>query len=454
MLESNLDTILTAQVAWTPEGTSMPVGPVVRCKTCQYPRSVTIMANGGICGLCCFYDENGPMPEDKAAQIPKRVSRDDDERTKITWFECNIQTCRAQYVVYHVEALNVRPKCHYCRVGKAAPLLECTKCLSRMIWPEEYRSETPKPFLCMGCDSGRRTVVEVETTANALREANGDDWLLTNKSNQITSKLGSNRSLYSIASTSQPLNTFAENVTILPGMPDEKQLSLRGRVVQNTPDLIRDLRTWIDKRRTEAGECPLCFRSFRKSDLLPACGRSGCKQMVCTSCLSNWYGINAPGRIINTKALHCSFCIRAPTARTMARHSQGVHAVGNLKDAVAHAGEWIYAWCKDCGHAKQFMERVCAQAVPMEISDWECEDCEEAKGPQNRMKIRPCPGCGIETEKVSGCDHLECPCGTHWCFFCGEKQDEDGIYSHMSETHGGYYGGQRADEYESDEEDI
>jgi hypothetical protein len=45
-------------------------------------------------------------------------------------------------------------------------------------------------------------------------------------------------------------------------------------------------------------------------------------------------------------------------------------------------------------------------------------------------------------------------CGVHWCFFCGGRFEEDTIYTHMSDAHGGYYegneDGEDVDGYDTD----
>src|SRR6185437_25370 len=154
-------------------------------------------------------------------------------------------------------------------------------------------------------------------------------------------------------------------------------LTINGKFIRNTPELINFLQSWISRRKTESGTCSLCCSSLRKSDLLLACGRSGCSQRICKKCLDNWYGLNAAGRIINVSALSCAFCRREPTAKTLAKYGQGIHAVGNLRRAVEDRGEWIYAWCLTCGYAKQFLERVCAGGAPAEVTGWNCDDCKE-----------------------------------------------------------------------------
>ncbi|KAK3349820.1 hypothetical protein B0T25DRAFT_549012 [Lasiosphaeria hispida] len=119
LLEANLETVLTDKVGWRPEKTKMSLGPMFVCKRCQYPRSVTVMGEGGVCGMCDHM----------------RVSKDECETSIATWSECFVADCRAQYIVYQLEHLNVRPKGHYCRVGRQqVPYVECTECLSRVIW--------------------------------------------------------------------------------------------------------------------------------------------------------------------------------------------------------------------------------------------------------------------------------------------------------------------------------
>lgn len=168
MLELNLDTTLHAQVAWTPHKTTMSLGPTIMCKLCQYHRSVTGMGPENICGLCC-YNRDNPNATDQA-NIHCHTADADGEAENIYWYECSAKHCRAQYIVHEADRLNVRPKCHYCRMGETAPILECSKCLNGMIRPLEYRHGLDEAtFTCVGCSQGRQTIIDVETTANQLR---------------------------------------------------------------------------------------------------------------------------------------------------------------------------------------------------------------------------------------------------------------------------------------------
>lgn len=42
------------------------------------------------------------------------------------------------------------------------------------------------------------------------------------------------------------------------------------------------------------------------------------------------------------------------------------------------------------------------------------------------LGTKPCPGCGISTEKTGGCNHMTCQsCQQEWCWLCGDKLPAD-----------------------------
>lgn len=472
MLELNLDTGLEAQITWTPAKTKVALGPLVVCKRCLYPRSVTVMAPGGICGLCdaergdgCSCSTCAPA-DDHAERVKTNVSADQTETSDAYWVECSQSACRAQYVVYNPNALRVRPKCFFCRharsarnatgqdttkdvqdtkkdVGKA-PTVECATCLGRIIWPQEYRPDDldVTAYQCPACVAGRKTIVGEETTARKLSDENGWEWLLRNDDKTIRQPFNGRTVFYTASNCN--LDAIDAKVEILPASSSassaasETPFTIRGKLVRNPEELRASLLNWVRARRTESATCSLCFSSVRKGDVLPACGRSGCHQLICAGCRDSWYGINAPGRILNLPALHCPFCRRRPAPRAIGKFR--LHQIGALRAAVDEGGAWIYAWCRGCGFAKPYVERVCAAGAPAELVDWTCEACQpelELELVVGRKRIRRCPGCGVATEKTYGCDHITCPCGTHWCYACGRESDQGKIYEHMAREHGG-----------------
>lgn len=309
LLKANLDISLTAHVGWHPDKIRLPVGPLARCKKCHFPRSVTIMGPGMTCGLCLRPDADSTRgPKSEVMRL--NVSKDDDSSTAMAWVECCKVDCRAQYVVYDSEGLNVRAKCYFCRKGKKselAPTVECRKCLSRIIWPEEYRQKNMKvkTYECPACAGGHKTIVEAETTPRLLGDENGTAWLLRNSNSMIKHPL-TNESIFKTVSAAAALEDFADKVEILPPSHVES-LRLGGKVVRNTEEIKPCLMSWVKSRRAESGTCNLCFRDFRKqgSGLRRACGRSGCRQQICNDCHAQWYSTNSPGRLINLAALTC-----------------------------------------------------------------------------------------------------------------------------------------------------
>ncbi|ETS86111.1 hypothetical protein PFICI_04136 [Pestalotiopsis fici W106-1] len=442
MLMANLNTTLTAKIGWKPTMSKVPIGPLVVCKACHFPRSVSMMAHKGICGKCITPKAQYVYGVTKAESILMSVSQGTTESHEASFVECRIITCRAQYVVYNVDGLKVHPKCYYCRfVGTdRAPWVECRKCLNRMIWPHEYRpldQDVAQNFLCSACNSGRATIVDFEITLADLCKENGDKWLLRHDGK--LEKPFEDRSLFKTV-LEAGIDIFAEHVEVLP--QSNTDLRIDGKIIHNAAELKSALTSWIKSRRTEAGLCNLCFSNFRKSTLRSACGRSGCGQRICRDCKASWYSMNSRGRIINTAALCCPFCRRVPSPRAVPKSD--LVFLGNLKTAVEDSGAWIYAWCCACSFAERMMERVCAQGAPPEVRDWECEDCSAFRTHSNESLlrqaiIRHCPRCDVATKKLRGFDHISCGCGAHWCFFCCRQLPLDDIYRHMANVHGGLY---------------
>ncbi|KAK7189529.1 hypothetical protein DPSP01_001523 [Paraphaeosphaeria sporulosa] len=481
LLEANFQTTLVAVVSWTPEKTQLPIGHVVTCKRCKYPRSVTAMAlkSGGQCGLCVASDYKDE------AHKKRMMNSNITDSGNIAWVECSVRTCRAQYVCYNPDDLRVRPKCYYCRFLQCeAPTIECAKCRSKVIWPSEWRAAAPTPFNCVACVDGRKTVVTVDTTAEKLCKENGQAWLLQNDKNTL--KTPFQGSIFRTITTVGP-EAFLANVRILSPTYDGA-LTFRGKPIQNREALRSTLVAWIHRRNVEKTTCSLCFSELPNARLLPACRRRGCHQRICEKCLGDWYGQNSVGQIVNPAALFCPFCRRPPAARTLAAYGKGIHAVGDLMTALKERGKWIHAWCRICGKARRLMERECARGAPDPVDNFSCEDCniealenarraeEEARRAaaeaaqlahqlniadrrQRRIQaqhelsvaeraraeleypVKKCPGCGVRSQKSYGCDHVRCPiktCGVHWCWSCAKMFTQRDIYNHMSGAHGGW----------------
>lgn len=478
LIELNIQSKLTATVPWTPEKTSGIGDRQLQCKNCDKKRSVTIMAEGSICGFCALEQDRLDTIARHvkgAKDIPSINVKEEPEisEDKVKWVECCVPTCRAQYVVLNPHLLNVRPKCHYCRNDRSCPFVVCTTCDNRVIVPEEYRTAAVQEFTCHACQSGKKTVVEVETNLRSLMEENGHDWIGFDPKLDLFH----NQSAFKIFSK--------YGTEAFTGTPIEKPLTLCHKKIFNVQAIRYKIEGRVETGEVEKGTCSLCFDDVHYHKLLPACGRSGCKQRADDECLKRWYGENKAGNLLNPLQLRCPFCRRTPTHKTLIKYNEPALSVGDLAPAIADRA-WYYAWCLTCGSAKPAVERACADNGLPAINDFICEQCTteraelearlraEAEELRRRgeaarlaevdrrlqvvkgsavIKIMPCPGCGVYVEKSYGCNHITCQCGAHFCFVCGKRFSSETIYRHLEQMHGGIgIGDDDEEEYNTDDE--
>jgi len=60
----------------------------------------------------------------------------------------------------------------------------------------------------------------------------------------------------------------------------------------------------------------------------------------------------------------------------------------------------------------------------------ELDDMDEATRAAIFADAVRCPGCRQAVGKVVGCDHMTCPCGTHFCYRCAQRLDPHNPYRH------------------------
>ncbi|KZV91550.1 hypothetical protein EXIGLDRAFT_648141 [Exidia glandulosa HHB12029] len=467
LLELNLDATLDATVPWTPEKAS-GVGDVkVPCALCGVKRSTTMMSNDlrGVCGLC--------VDNNRAVDVEEYPEADAMESC---WVECAVRTCRAQYVVEKPSALNVRPKCWYCRNGKECPHVTCTVCTNRIVVPKKFAPSAKdlKHYKCPACATAKRvTLTNTEVNPRALVEENGTAWLGISDSTAVF-KGSSAFKLYKAHGSA--LFTFVD-------VPSQTALHYRAKYVLNTPDVIKQLDARVGRGEVARRTCALCFDDFVPDKVRPACGRSGCAQRVCEGCLREWYGRNEPGKLLNAMELTCPFCRRIPVSKVVLRFNPQVGGLKGVKDALEDRA-WFYAWCGQCSTARQCIERRCTTDGRLpEVKDFVCETCEEEnareverleeerrqlaalvaqmdrterydeaqrrlreireakKKPARDLVVKECPNkqCGVMVSKTWGCDHITCRCGVHWCWVCQWHGSASTVYKHLNTAHGGFY---------------
>lgn len=411
-LEENLHTELTAQVPFTPNRRLIPsasntilasVGPLVTCRECQYPRSVTIMGTGGKCGLCLAeYTDKW----EKAICVSTGVSKDVTATSKITWVECTSGSCRAQYVIYCLNrwlySCDYFPnrECYYCRSQGSrdndedhvkqnkspAPTVQYNKCSNRIIWPEEYRTLLFKEsdFICPLCTSGYSPTTELTVTPYKLFAENTFSWLVQG-ANYQGKWLHRNESIFQIISAMGTEGVLS-GINFFPS--SEPQLRYNGKPIRNSKKIISTLQNIVKRSKTSDDKCSLCFSASHYSHLLAACGRDGCFQQMCVSCLMGWYMHNSAGRVINTAVLRCPFCRRYPTLPLVKKYRPGTQRVKDITKAVRGNGKFIYAWCYECDTAKEVIGESCIRVEPLELTGWVCDQCNEVIMSERRERWR------------------------------------------------------------------
>ncbi|KAJ6562595.1 hypothetical protein B0H19DRAFT_1145101 [Mycena capillaripes] len=421
LIELNLDAPVDVHVPWTPQKTRGSGDVKVECKRCLIRRSITIMSHerADLCGLCV----TGNLSPSTVAEI---FPGGDEEES--CWVECSSKDCRAQYVVENVPGLRIRPRCHYCRNSIPCPWLECSTCTNRVIVPPMFRSAGK--YTCPACSNpawGDKCISTEETTVRLLNRENGVAWLGFSNSNTI----------FDGKSAFKLMQAFGESVFGSVPSNTSSSLLLGQKVLRNTAKTLAQVESRVGSGEVVLATCALCFEEMPASKLVAACGRTGCTQRVDDGCLHEWYGQNEPGKLLNMMQFTCPFCRRKPTVKTFARYNRRAAVLGGLQVAMGDR-RFLYAWCIDCGSAKQAYERTaCTEERVPPIEGFKCQDCRRPR--KGRIVICPNVDCGYAIEKADGCNHITCVCGTHLCYACGKEFSWEEIYPHMTAVHGSFY---------------
>jgi len=89
--------------------------------------------------------------------------------------------------------------------------------------------------------------------------------------------------------------------------------------------------------------------------------------------------------------------------------------------------------CLVCEEKRQEAKRREEEAKRREIERKQGEVAFQQNRKENN--VRQCPECKAYVQKQSGCPHMTCRCGCHWCWLCGGKFDANTIYPHIGRNH-------------------
>ncbi|OQD96823.1 hypothetical protein PENSOL_c014G10664 [Penicillium solitum] len=322
------------------------------------------------------------------SRILNPADRDLFDRLKINpiGFKYNTRISRTTSDMSRVQGSRDNDEDHVKQNKSPAPTVQYNKCSNRIIWPEEYRTSLFKEsdFICPLCTSGYGPTTELTVTPYKLFAENTFSWLVQG-ANYQGKWPHRNESIFQIISAMGTEGVLS-GINFFPS--SEPQLRYNGKPIRNSKKIISTLQNIVKRSKTSDDKCSLCFSASHYSHLLAACGRDGCFQQMCVSCLMGWYMHNSAGRVINTAVLRCPFCRRYPTLPLVKKYRPGTQRVKDITKAVRGNGKFIYAWCYECDTAKEVIGESCIRAEPLELTGWVCDQCNEVIMSERRERWR------------------------------------------------------------------
>lgn len=438
---------------------------LIKCISCKYFVPDTIISGSGKCGYCCH---------SKKATL--NASYSTVRCTTCTRFYARLPATS--------EFCSMKNKCYYCRIQSKSIMnisLEISifninnnvdstwtcKCCNLTFTGSTFKDD----YLCGVCTSNQikgTNIVRLPTfseyndnTLVKLLDYNMQPvyhsiGLLTSLKNTVSCKM------YKI------FTNFTFTVPEIVPVPIMKYIKNGGDsstaiTIANNEEVWNIVLRAIETHYYEKNICEFCSDNKASNDLMPICGRNKCTSRVCYDCGKNWYGDIVKGKLVNSRHLTCPMCDRKPTCQVIGRWNAQLLTINS---SIVYDSKKYYAWCITCSNVVEHSMKACNETIPF-VSDYECSDCQFAKLNLAELdnlekaqeifgKTMDCPNCKLSINKISGCNHIACPCGQHFCFKCGEGfHSSSDTYDHMSKAHGAWYdNGERPvyynDGYDSD----
>eukprot|EP00658_Telonema_sp_P-2_P053226 TRINITY_DN4169_c0_g1_i3.p1 TRINITY_DN4169_c0_g1~~TRINITY_DN4169_c0_g1_i3.p1 ORF type:complete len:331 (-),score=44.27 TRINITY_DN4169_c0_g1_i3:352-1344(-) len=141
--------------------------------------------------------------------------------------------------------------------------------------------------------------------------------------------------------------------------------------------------------------CMMCCGDFQPDKMSRTCGRKGCEQRMCMTCLGEWYGKSVPGKAVVPRSLLCPCCGRTPAPSVLRKgnrdalqvrlyeqcHGYGVggERVEESYSSGMQPGEAMpklhFGWCGRCMKVHEFARKECNDFDPAMITEYACPPC-------------------------------------------------------------------------------
>ena len=395
-----------------------------KCVECKEDRPLSLVNLDGTCGYC-FYSRECPFSFN-----PKSC------------YQIQCTKCFAVYARDPRAQVPGRAMCHWCRQGDEyvgrSPNVQCKGCHVKFITYHGLPND-----LCAIC-ALTPAEAKKQHTVTVLRRAQ-----------EVFDPYDFVQMYTSVGIESSDLirvGLIKAQETLKPCEPALQEFKTKEfDQMLNRADLYQKMLEYAKGRKVDLPECALCCNQVRTDQIGRACGRKGCSQRICNDCGTGWYGVLKPGTLILERHLVCPFCARKPDSRVIRRWCLGADWFSVQVDLDPQN---YYAWCVRCNHAKVVGERGC-HAIQPNLVNWTCDECQErlrnpplahavaAGALAPGLNLKHCPNCDVLVDRFSGCNHITCVCGVHWCYECGlQCASAEDTLQHMRNEHGRIYAGE------------
>jgi hypothetical protein len=411
---------------------------VLKCVQCSLDRSFTLIATDGRCGYC-----HSNVPTEKRPARPPPCNPESS-------FQVLCVLCKGLYGRDSSIYISDRSKCHFCRLNVESPCVECNDCKNKFVteaklFPQDgvdkcaacIAGMAPRRLKCLTHKVATSKILPLDQFYKELYGACGLEADQPVEGTIVSALLKLRRST-SEGPDSLPANrefTYRETPIVnIQQVWDQTILAMRGKAVGEKP------------------QCSLCCAPSDMNQLAFACGRRKCVQRLCGDCGKGWYGALKVGENFFPRHMLCPFCGRQPDRKSLVRWNSSLRMLRGLQ----FPPDQHYAWCRTCLTVRSIGDHDCMQEAP-HVTNFQCSDCSN-KDSKGKVHTMECPKCKVTVEKISGCNHITCGCGAHWCWKCGKDFATSGeTYAHLEAEHGGAWDGANfvwdADEYWSNDED-
>lgn len=405
------------KVGYTPTHHELTPDLKILCQSCGNRRSMTLMKDG----TCCLCLDASDVPPDS------KFRRDCPEPAEDKSYMVECRTCKALYAVINISAFNVAPKCHYCREKEPCESVTCSICANKFCAPTA--SSRVDNFVCAVCAvEPARGLPEREALLADLMQLNPGMICCLGLSETSRAHVFDRVGLYKLWVNHKDDLAMVESTRL-------HTLTFAGKSVKNVAEVFEMIVEQVLHGRL-VDTCNLCFEDRPLALLQSACGM--CGNLACNECLGRWYGQLAPGCLYVPSEGLCAFCKRTPKVKTLRTFNRLACRLAGRKTLELRA-DMYYGWCRTCFQIAEAVPRECAAEAPV-LRDFECEPCKAKRLLQSDESVakmsKACPKCKTPTVKLSGCNHITCPCDAHWCWQCGGQFEESAIYEHMEREHG------------------